>query len=50
MLYSVSYSASLVIEADTEEEARETFYQVYANDETREFAEVNYIEKIEENA
>lgn len=47
MIYWVDYSASIPIEADNEDEARETFYQVYCDD-TRQFAEVNCIEEQEE--
>lgn len=48
MKFWVDYSASIMIEADNEEEAKETFYQVYC-DETRSFAEVNTVEEVEEN-
>jgi len=47
MLYFVDYSATMIIEADNEEEAKETFYQVYCDD-TRQFAEVNCVESEEE--
>lgn len=48
MKFWVDYSASIMIEADNEEEAKEVFYQVYC-DETRNFAEVNTVEEVEEN-
>lgn len=48
MKFWVDYSASIMIEADSEEEAKETFYQVYC-DETRDYAEVNSVEKVEED-
>lgn len=38
----VDYSASMIIKADTKEEAEEIFYQVYSDD-TRQFSEVNYV-------
>ena len=32
MYYWITYRASIEIEAENEEEAKETFYQVYADD------------------
>lgn len=48
MKFWVDYFASMVIEADTAEEAEETFYQVYS-DETRQYSEVTNVNKIEED-
>ena len=47
MKYWVTYLANIEIEADSEEEAKETFYQVYC-DETREMAIVQNVSCEEE--
>lgn len=50
MKFWVDYHASMIIEADSEEEAEATFDQCYhIGDETRYFACVDRVEKIEEN-
>ena len=49
MKYWIDYHASILIEADNEEEAKDTFYQVYC-DETREMAFIDNVEEFEENA
>ena len=45
----VDYQASMVIEAETAEEAEDIFYQVYAGNETRKYTQVNDIEEVEED-
>jgi len=47
MYYWITYRASIEIEAENEEEAKATFYQVYC-DETREMAIVENVTKEEE--
>ena len=47
MVYFVDYNATMIIEAENEDEAREIFYQVYC-DETRQLAEVTCVESEEE--
>jgi len=43
----IDYQASILIEAENEEDAEKTFYQIY-NDETRQFLQVDNIEEEEE--
>lgn len=47
MNYFVDYNATIIIEAENADEAREIFYQVYC-DETRQLAEVICVESEEE--
>jgi hypothetical protein len=43
----IDYQASIVIEAENEEDAKATFYQTY-NDETRQFLQVDSVEEAKE--